>query len=617
MNFFFTLANIFSRVRSVPCSGTCVRVGLLFLLGLSTFAQVERLEITARLPLENGKKFGQVGTYEIVLATAHLAIDPKAKANEDITDLDLAVPDADGLVRYRAEVFLIRPMEPSRSNGCLLVDIPNRGNPVTMFFNYPEYMFRGTELPPSITGDGFLMKQGFTLAGVGWQSDAPPSTDPRFVFELEQPPTRDVEGLVRTDTVFSNRTRTMELGHWGHKPYPVANPADPRHLFTVRDSDLDKRRVIPRDQWKFARWEKGNLETDLGAISLVKGEFEKGKIYEIVYVSNKPRIVGLGMTAIRDVISYLRHHGQSPVRIDRTIAYGASQTGRLLRHYLYLGLNADLDGKRVLDGVFASVAGAGRGSFNHRFAQPSRAAVTFEMFAFPSDLFPFSGQTQQDSLTGLTDGLLTRLADSEAMPKVFFVNTGYEYWGRAASLLHTSPDGKEDKEPLAHTRIYHFSSVQHGPARFPLTNVYLNQPNQKIAGRKLLNPANYIWCDRALVLALDDWVAHGREPPPSQIPSIAKGSLVAYKNYRFPAIPGVKMPKDPHLARDFDYGDRFRSHGIMDRRPPRLRQSLWRPGSSGKRGRQRNSRFAPAGNSRAPCHPHLLEPARSRNRCRR
>src|SRR5215475_6099228 len=50
---------------------------------------------------------------------------------------------------------------------------------------------------------------------------------------------------------------------------------------------------------------------------------------------------------------------------------GIAQTGRFLRHFLYQDFNADEKGRQVMDGVISHVAGAGRGSFNHRFAQPS------------------------------------------------------------------------------------------------------------------------------------------------------------------------------------------------------------------------------------------------------
>ena len=42
--------------------------------------------------------------------------------------------------------------------------------------------------------------------------------------------------------------------------------------------------------------------------------------------------------------------------------------------------------------------------------------------------------------------------------KVFFVNTGAEYWRGDASLIHTSADGKQDLSSPENSRIYHLSS---------------------------------------------------------------------------------------------------------------------------------------------------------------
>src|ERR1039458_3139273 len=78
----------------------------------------------------------------------------------------------------------------------------------------------------------------------------------------------------------------------------------------------------------------------------------------------------------------------TPVR--RVYGEGISQNGRYLRDFLYQGFNADEDGRIALDGILAHVAGAGRGSFNYRFAQPSRDAQPTSSVFFPTDVFPFT-----------------------------------------------------------------------------------------------------------------------------------------------------------------------------------------------------------------------------------
>jgi Alpha/beta hydrolase domain len=121
--------------------------------------------------------------------------------------------------------------------------------------------------------------------------------------------------------------------------------------------------AIPRTQWKF--------NSDASAIEFAAG-FEPGRIYDVVYTGKDPAITGLGPAAIRDYIAYMKEQGE----VNRAIGFGTSQSGRFLRKFLYDGFNADEQGRRVFDGLWAHVAGAGRGSFNHRFAQPSRDGHT-------------------------------------------------------------------------------------------------------------------------------------------------------------------------------------------------------------------------------------------------
>ena len=145
--------------------------------------------------------------------------------------------------------------------------------------------------------------------------------------------------------------------------------------------------------------------------------------------------------------------------MQRVYGEGISQNGRFLRDLLYDGFNADEDGKIALDGVLAHVAGAGRGSFNYRFAQPSRDAQPTSSIFFPTDIFPFTDQPETDPLTGESGGILDRAAAEKVVPKIFFSNTSYEYWGRVAALTHVSADGKRDATLSDNVRIYHFTGA--------------------------------------------------------------------------------------------------------------------------------------------------------------
>src|SRR4030095_4006514 len=135
----------------------------------------------------------------------------------------------------------------------------------------------------------------------------------------------------------------------------------------------------------------------------------------------------------RDYSAYLK----DKEGYQHAIAIGSSQSGRFLRKFLYDGFNASEQGKKVFDGIWAHVSGGGRGSFNHRFAQPSRDARPFFNFFYPTDIFPFADVDETDPETGRTDGLLARTRKSNTIPRIFNTNSSYEYYGRAASLIHT------------------------------------------------------------------------------------------------------------------------------------------------------------------------------------
>ena len=205
--------------------------------------------------------------------------------------------------------------------------------------------------------------------------------------------------------------------------------------------------------------------------------------------------------------------------------------------------------------------GAGRGSFNHRFAQPSRDAQPFANFFYPTDIFPFTGAVQTDPKTGRSDGLLAHFSRPELCPKIFYTNSSYEYWGRASSLIHTTVDGSGDVELMDQVRLYVFGGSQHSPGTFPPTRTRGQQLNNPLEARRSM---------RALLQALDRWVVDGTPPPPSRHPRLDRATLVPFSELNFPRLPGVHLPTRIHQAYRVDYGPRFRSEGIVSLQPPRV-----------------------------------------------
>lgn len=543
--------------------------GLLWLCSLAAVARAElvRIEIRERSDVLDGRAWGKAGAYERLAGRALFEVDPELPANRIVADLRLAPRNAHGRVEFSADFYMLKPRDPRLGNGSLLLEIPNRGNKYLL----RQFNFGAPSNDPRSAehfGDGYLLEQGYTLVWVGWQFDVPDQPD---LLRLFAPPARSGEepitGWVRSEFVPERRVRGFSLGDRNMLAYPAADPEDPQATLTVRDRVEAPRRAIPRAQWRFAREEFGRLVADPTRVWMEAG-FEPGRIYEVVYRARDPVVAGLGLAAVRDLVAFLRYGGpehgmlaDQARSLKRAIGIGTSQSGRFLRTFLYYGFNQDERGRQVFDGVIAHVAGAGRGSFNHRFAQPSRDGHPFMNQFYPVDIFPFTDLEQEDPETGLREGLLTRARETGKLPKIFYTNSSYEYYGRACSLIHTTLDGKRDFAPPETTRIYLFAGTQHSPAAFPPA---------RTSTQNLVNPNDYRWSLRALLAAMHRWLAEGIEPPPSRYPRLDRNELVPLGSLRFPRIPGVRVPERIRKAWRTDYGPEFRTAGIIAFEPPRL-----------------------------------------------
>jgi hypothetical protein len=550
----------------VPLSNLVGSLALVVLAVAPVSAEVVRIDVQSRTDLAGGQPFGAAGPYEKIAGKVYFAIDPSLPANRIVADLDKAPRNAAGKVEFSSDFFVIKPARIERGNGAVLYEVSNRGGKGMLgFFNHAT----GSLDPesPAEMGDGFLMRQGFTLLWVGWQFDAPKRPGLMHVYTpIAAEDGRPITGLVRSDFVVTEKELDHSLADRDHAAYAVVDPESPGNVMTVRDSVEGVRRVIPRDQWGFARFADGGKVADSTRVYMA-AKFEPGKIYEVVYTAQDPPVVGLGPAAIRDVISMLKYKAADSWSIpagsiNRALAFGISQSGRFLRTYLYYGFNRDEGNRKVFDGVIAHVAGAGRGSFNHRFAQPSRDGHPYINFFYPTDIFPFTDVAQKDPVSGVTDGLLTHAATPEVLPKIFYTNSEYEYWGRAASLIHTTIDGASDAPLMENVRIYLLAAGQHGPGAFP--------PAQTI-GQQRNNPLDYRYAMKALLLAMDRWTSSASTaPPPSRYPRVGDGTLVPPDQLRFPKVPGITTSTAVHRAYAVDYGPSFATEGIVTIEPPRV-----------------------------------------------
>jgi hypothetical protein len=539
---------------------------LLFLLALAVFpleARVTHVETTSRRDVLGGKPFGDAGAYERITGRIYFSLPVANPHNLRIVDLGNAVNLKNGEVEFFSDFIAVRPKDARKGNGSLLLEIPNRGRGRILA------LIDGGDLDlASDAGDAWLLRNGFTIVSLGWQWDADGPDALRFFAPVAKQNGETITGLLRGDLMPSKVMPEIPLGHLilgniGGIEYPVAAADDPRNVLTVRDSRDSPRTVIPRAEWRFAHTVDGKLIPSDRYIHLNVG-FQPGKIYEYVYVVADPVVAGGGFAAIRDFASYAKHAPDAITPAARVYGEGISQNGRFLRDFLYQGFNADEDGRIALDGVLAHVAGAGRGSFNYRFAQPSRDAQPTSSVFFPTDIFPFTDQPEKDPVTGETAGLLDRAAADKVVPRIFFSNTSYEYWGRAAALIHVSADGKHDAPIADNVRIYHLTGLQHFSGPFPPEkgkgDLLGQEPQSPL-------PVKYFW--RAMIANMDAWVRGNVPPPASSYPKIADGTLVPLRDYAWPAIPGIHHPQEANAAYRLDFGPNWPA-GVLSIQPPKV-----------------------------------------------
>ncbi|HEY2030815.1 MAG TPA: alpha/beta hydrolase domain-containing protein [Myxococcales bacterium] len=512
--------------------------------GFAASAKVTAVDVVSREDLFGGKRYGDAGAYEKLVARVHYALDPNNPHNRAIVDLDRAERTAQGLVEFEGDVVVVRPKDRARANGSVLLDLPNRGGSLSL----------RNGLKSEADVDEWILRQGYILASVGWQFDIRPASN---LLGLKAPVARGLTGRVRADFVVPERAQEHTVSHLiqdtiGGTGYPAASFDDA--VLTERSGVLADRGVVPKNRWRFT--DPFTIHSDDG--------FVPGRIYEVIYTAKDPAIAGAGLAAVRDFADDCKHDPAAIAPAARVHGFGISQTGRFLRHFLYQGFNASESGAKVFDGLLVYVAGAGRGSFNHRFAQPSRDTQSLSPLFYPNDLFPFADVPTKDPWTGKSEGLLDRARSENVVPKIFYINTAYEYWSRGASLLTTTPDGKSEVPLADESRLYFIAGVSHVPGPFPPGHRGVRDN----LGQNLENTNSYAVFRRAFLQDLDAWVRGEEEAPKSRYPRLSDGTLVNVSALRVKSISGVPFPRDAYEPYAMDLGGDF-AKGLV-REPPRI-----------------------------------------------
>lgn len=550
-------------------------VSILFIFGLQVArTEVKQIVIASRQPWLDGRSMGAAGAYEKLQGRIVYAVNPNNAGNLRIADAVLAPRNAEGMIEFSSDFVVVRPIDPSKARPSVFFDILNRSTSVSNHFFFSTETntpFKVEALDGVKLSDAFIFEQGFTVAWVGWEFDRPAGS-----IRLKAP-VAPASSIVREPILLNEkeaRSRVYSLSH-----YCASDAVQAKATLTMKERFDDKGTILPRASWSFAREEDGNTVPDACSL-LLTGGFKPGRFYELVYTGAPSTIAGLGLAAIRDFVSYLKYGGVDSALRDHpetekyALAYGYSQSARLLRQYLYQGFNADERGRQTFDGMLIASAGAGRGSFNHRYARPGQAGNSVLSDLQPVDLFPFSDGDQLDPITGKRDGLLREARRSKTVPKIFYTYSSTEFWARFGSLAYTDVNGGSELPIDSNARLYFYAGTPHMLAPFPPVTHFPSNAGAYFdpSKRSFVSPANFAsprWSFRALLLDLDAWAAKGEEPPPSSYPHLAK-ELVRREKVRFPKIPGMEFPRSMPQNWRMDYGSEFLSKGVFSIQPPKL-----------------------------------------------
>ena len=534
-----------------------------------------RFVVQTREPFAGGHEFPITGAYEKLVGTIYGEVDPRHRLNRIIVNLNKAPRNKRGRVEYSSNFFILKPLDMARGNSKIFFDAPNRGGKRILGF-----LNDGPEANDPSTlehaGNGFLMRQGYTIVWCGWQGDLMPIKN---WLVLNVPvATKNGKPLIaraRTEIVVDEKgVKSQPLsGDERVKSYEAASRDKSKATLTVREKSYGKRTPVPATQWEFAgcvkeqRNGKEVIKPSSRHLYLHSG-FKPGHIYEFIYPARNPLVLGLGFAVVRDVVSYLRFElkdstgkpnplapGKKTNGITHAYAWGRSQSGRFLRDFVYHGFNEDESHRKVFDAIAPHVAGGGRVYLNYEFARPVTSSQQHTNQLDP-ELFPHAYNVIKDAQTGRRDGILKR---PKTDPLIFHTQTSTEYWQKRGCLAHTDGKGKDLPIP-DNVRIYVIASAQH--------NSPFGSEPAKDDTQLLVNPLPAGDILRALMVAMDQWATKRIAPPPSRYPSVQDRTLVAPNRTGFPKIPGVSYIGLHNRQLFLDYGENI-LRGKVDIHPPK------------------------------------------------
>ena len=528
-------------------------------------AKIVRVIVTKTEPYMEGKVFGTAGQYEKLTGQAYGEVDPGNPLNSIIQDIRLAPGNERGMVEYISDFIILRPADMAKSNGLLFLSLPNRGN--------------------ALLADTALLGRGYIIFWCAWQGDVLRGNN-RLIMRVPYANDNGAEiaGILRTEYQVSLPINTLSLSSGfftgqTHHSYETISHDNKDCTLTKRIVESDPRIIVPNSEWAFSDCSRTRFPgiPSPTKISLKDG-FEPNYIYELIYTAKNPLVLGLGFAAIRDFSSFLKYSSKdewgflNPLfsketdsnPVSTAIMQGVSQCSNFARTFLFLGFNQDENGLKVFDGVNAHI-GTRRISLNIRFGRPGGGGLQREDHLFPGNDPPFSWGIEPDPISGIKGGILGKCIETGTCPKIMQTLSSSEYWQLRASLTTTDSYGTKDLDIPENVRIYLFAGTQHTP------EIIADQ----ISGFSQ-NYNSYTPYLRALIIALEKWVIEEKDPPQSQYPTIASGSLVSpdKSGTGWPDIPGIPYNGRANELPLLDYGPQYdfgNVSGVLRKEPPEIK----------------------------------------------
>jgi len=509
-------------------------------------------------------------------------LDPNDPHNRVVTDIQLAPRNANGKVDYVATFYIVKPVDMSKSSRLMWHDVPNRGGRITI----PE--------AERMLGDIGLSS--------GWQGDNSGNTAPdddndyTTVPVAKNPDGSPVTGLVLGRIVNANGPDSRPLiVNANPVPYkPVTLDTTKARLETHTAETIDGKvsgvRKVPAGDWAWARCSASNPfpGTPDPTQICVKGGFDPKLLYQVVFTSQDPYVLGIGFAAFRDIASFFKYAERdetgtpNPLAKEVTwvISRGRSQSGRFLRQLLHLGFHQDERNRQVYEGMWPIIA-SGRLPLNVRFGTPDAASKLYEGgMEGPVWWTPWADPVRKLAAASILD----RCNATKTCPKIMEQLGGTEAWALYMSPSWIGTTAERDLPLPANVRRYYMPSTPHGggPGGFTVIAAKPPQCPGPQFGRGLLpaNPMPYTETTNALRVHFRNWVMNDTPPPPSKYPSLANGYLVdpTKEAMGFPSVPGVPAAAPTGLINpllDYDWGPDYNymdGSGIPTKIPPAVKR---------------------------------------------